>query len=147
MSEKTLWKVVQAGLKKDGRLALQRLEDRYSSGVPDVLFATKTKIPLCPPRVGLLELKFVPCYPKRPETPVRVPSFTPIQRAWLRLFGAASVGVFVLVQVDKDYYLFKGPFAADRLGDMTAEEMKKTASACWKKTLIFSELALALTRL
>lgn len=119
MSEARLWKYLAEVL--GGVWEAQRHEDRYSVGVPDVSYATDHH--------GWIELKKV----KRPRPGglVTIPHFTPAQRNWAKRFGKKCGGVWVLVQVDRSFFLF-GWWSVDRIGRMTEEEMRSECHASWE---------------
>lgn len=80
---------------------------------------------------GWLELKYLPAWPKKPETIVRIPCWTNKQgiRHYMRtLKGGKS---FVLLQVGTDYLLFEGGTAYMFFGELVESAMKKFAIATW----------------
>jgi hypothetical protein len=55
------------------------------------------------------ELKWLACWPKRAETPVVIPHFTPVQR--VTILGRAAVdprGMWLILQVGREWLLFRG---------------------------------------
>ena len=78
--------------------------------------------------LGWIELKQVGAWPKRANTPLRVPHFTQQQRVWLRERHDASVdralpGAYVLIVVDKDWILLPGYYASLHLGDLLKQQL------------------------
>lgn len=133
-NERTLWNYLRKGMQPYWRP--QRIEDKLSHGIPDVCYAL--------PGVegfGFVELKWARAWPKRATTPLRLPHFTKVQKAWLRRFGDYAYRVYLLLQVEKDYMLFDY-VQAQRLGEITREQI--LAGGCdehWEKRIDFEELA------
>lgn len=82
---------------------------------------------------GWLELKFLPKWPIRPETIVRLKSWTPKQRIWHFKRTKCGGKSFVLLQVGTDYLLFQGATAAFSLGKTSKEQMLFLAIHVWKQ--------------
>jgi hypothetical protein len=93
------------------------------SGVPDVNYSE-----------GWIELKALEHWPKREDTPLRIPHFTPQQRIWVIRRLRAGGRVHVLLTVGQDWLLFSGHFAAERLGDAPRAELFASAVASWRGT-------------
>ena len=110
-SEANLWKWLRDGM--GSRWHAQRHEDKYSSGIPDVSYAIDGAD-------GWLELKYLPAWPKRQETPVKI-GLSEIQRHWLTCRGRAGAGrCFVLAKIGRgDVLLFRWD-ALPLLGDLRA---------------------------
>lgn len=82
------------------------VENPCVPGMPDVEFVG-----------GWVELKYVPAWPKRKYiTVVRIPHFTPIQRAWIRRRAKYGGRVFVVLRVEDDWFVLPGAPAANHLG-------------------------------
>ena len=93
------------------------VENSAYPGTPDVAYIG-----------GWIELKEKDAWPKRAETPLRLPHFTKHQRAWIRRHAHWGGTVFVLLKVGKkEWFLLHGTEAADRLGEMTRAEIESTA--------------------
>ena len=109
MSESALWKTLKKHLSSRGHLI--RVESSVGLGVPDVNYCFSGKD-------GWIELKEIKQFPKRPDTPVRLPHFTSAQRNWLRRRAQCGGRVFVLVRVLRGgiWMLFDGVWAAEHLG-------------------------------
>ena len=82
------------------------IENGVGAGTPDVNFVG-----------GWLELKSVDKYPPR-GGPVRLPHFTPAQKAWIVQRANAGGYVGVLLKVEKDLYLFGPDTAVTYLDDL-----------------------------
>jgi len=100
-----------------------RVENGVDLGTPDVNTV-----------FGWFEYKYVPAWPKRVRTPLRIDHFTPQQRVWLRRRWIADggFGAWLLMQVDKDVLLFEGESAAVFVGVSTKEELFKEAKQVWE---------------
>jgi hypothetical protein len=120
MSESNLWnstvKTALAGLDP------VRIENGLAAGTPDTNYIG-----------GWLELKFIHEWPKKEETPLRIPHFTPEQRTWLQRRCHAGGRADILIQVESDYLLLRGNIGARVLGHSTRDELIKFAWAYWWK--------------
>ena len=101
MNESAFWnstkeKFLKAlkGLKKD----FKRIENNVSSGTPDVNYCIEGK-------EGWIELKHAKEWPKR-GGPLKLRHFTSEQRLWIRTRQKAGGNAYVLLKVEKDYFLF-----------------------------------------
>lgn len=118
MSEAALWAATRKHLR---RADLMRVENSVCPGTPDVNGCYR----------GVefwIELKKVP-RPRRTTTPVRIPHFTPQQRAWIKRRGRRA---FVLLQVGRAYFLH-GPEDVDALGGLTYDEHWQRARLAWSQ--------------
>jgi hypothetical protein len=96
-----------------------RIEDMYSTGIPDINFAD-----------GWIESKDVPAAraPKRSLTVLRLPHYTPKQRAWHVRRHTAGGKIYVALEVARRFYLFRAVNAAQHLGiDWTMFDLEKNA--------------------
>ena len=97
-----------------------RIEAHAAPGVPDVNTAA-----------GWIELKYADRWPPR-GGPLRVPHFTPAQRAWLKKRVKAGGSAWLMLKVGRrEWLLFRGDLAADILGDCTRDELQKLATGVW----------------
>ena len=96
-SEASLWKTVSKNMKDFWEV--QRVENLVGPGTPDVYVTMNTG------NMVWIENKHAHKWPKRPSTPLKLDHFTPQQRSWIRRHGAKCANVFVLLQVDTDYFL------------------------------------------
>jgi penicillin-binding protein-related factor A (putative recombinase) len=115
----------QAGRTLAGqRPDLMRVENATQSGTPDVNG--------CWQGVEFwVELKKVP-RPRNARTPVRVPHFTPQQRAWLKTRTRHGGRAFVLIQIGRAYFLH-GPEDVDQIGNMTIHQHHQQARLAWSQ--------------
>lgn len=88
------------------------VENGAGAGTPDVNCV-----------LGWLELKSIDGWPARPETPVRVPHFTPEQRLWLIKRCEAGGAAWLLLKVGRDWLLLWGETAARIVDYSTADEL------------------------
>ena len=91
------------------RLDPVRVENPIHPGTPDVNLATG----------HWLELKSIPGWPVRENTPLRIDHFTPQQRVWLyRRWIAAPGSTFLLLEVRalRQWLLFDGDVASNVVG-------------------------------
>lgn len=96
-----LWGRVRDGLGRYGRLG--RIENGVEAGWADVLYCLN--VPARPAVTGFLELKHMPSWPKRPGTPVLVPSLTLDQVRFLEDWTQAGTPADLLMQVGPTYVL------------------------------------------
>lgn len=77
----------------------QRVEDVTSRGTPDVWYTA-----------GAIEMKYLPAWPVRPNTPVRIQTLIdrPQQVAWLTRRWMSGGPAYLMVRVDRQYFLFAG---------------------------------------
>lgn len=129
MSEARLWKYIRDGM--GSRWVAQRHEDKYSTGIPDVSYSTDHH--------GWIELKYLARPPKRPNHPLAIPHFTAEQRNWITRHGSRGGKCFVLLQVEKTYFLLSWD-QVGILGPSTYAELKETAFRCWAGGIPWEEL-------
>ena len=131
MSENNLWRYLQKNL-KDSKTMLMRIENPFYKGVPDVNF-------LIDGNEGWLELKYIPQYPKKEITIVKVPHFTIEQKIWHNARFKNKGRTMVLIQVDDDYFIFKKE-KINLLGSLNKYRMFQHANKFWKNKINFREL-------
>jgi hypothetical protein len=116
--ESAAWKVLRPFL-IGARLDPVRVENPIHPGTPDVNLVNG----------AWLELKAIASYPRRAATVVRIPHFTPQQRAWLlrRLqYGGRSYLVLHVVAT-REWLLFNALEAGKRVGRVPREELRACA--------------------
>ncbi len=99
-SEKALWRMVRRIADGEPRADFTRIEDALAAGVPDVNWCIQGV-------EGWLELKHVPKWPARPTSRVDV-GLRPSQRDWLKDRWRCGGNAYVLAQVGREYFLFRG---------------------------------------
>ncbi len=110
------------------------VENPVMPGTPDVNYVE-----------GWLELKCLSRWPRGEETPVRVPHFRREQRIWIRRRALRGGRVHVLLQVERDWLLLPGQWAADRLGEAPRAELIHHARGVWFNKMNMKELVQCLT--
>lgn len=110
-----------------------RIENTTKSGVADIIYS-------CMGKRGFIELKYLKEWPKRPDTPVKIPHLTEIQRAWLSLHEQEANLCFILLQIEKDYLLYSAK-RIDDLGIFNKKTLFYFCVASWHKQIDFKELA------
>tara|TARA_A100001015_G_C15001046_1_gene718517 strand:- start:1659 stop:2096 length:438 start_codon:yes stop_codon:yes gene_type:complete len=131
MSERNLWRYLQRNL-KDNKSLLMRVENSLYKGIPDVNY-------LIDGNEGWIELKYMPEYPKKDITEVKVPHFTKEQKIWHDIRYKNKGRTMVLIQVDRDYFIFKKE-RINLLGSLTKKKMFQYANKSWKNKIDFKEL-------
>lgn len=121
--EQQMWGVLRPIL-KEWDLDPWRIETPNKDGVPD---ANCT--------FGWLELKNVEDWPKRVDSILPCPHFTPQQRVWLLKRWTAGGICFLLLRVRKpgDWLLFDGNVAAQVIGKETKEKLFNAARVAVKE--------------
>lgn len=95
---------------------------------------------------GWIENKTLSRWPARETTAVRVPLFKPQQRIWLLRRCKAGGRAFLMLNVGRDWLLFRGDDAAANLGYVTKETLFSLAVRTWKGTPNQQELIECLSR-
>jgi len=110
-------------------LDAKSIENTCGAGTPDVNCTW-----------GWIELKALSKAPVKPETPVRVPHFTPQQKIWLTKRTRAGGNCGVLLMVDREWFWMNGTLAVTYLGSSTMEQLRILASRYWPQTPTDKEL-------
>ena len=137
MSEQNLTRYVKKGAKGYGHIC--RHEDGGAPGQPDISYGI-LKVN------GWIECKWKKEWPARPNTAVRFNHFTPQQRLWLRQRGRTGGHCWVLIQVDKEWLLFRWDYAVEHLGTATRDQLYLAAVGHWEGAINWAELARMLSR-
>lgn len=87
-AEQLMWDYLSGVMR--GRWDAQRHEDKYSDSIPDVSFARGGVD-------GWLELKIIPAWPKKANTPINLSHLRPGQVNWLEDRGRAGNGACYLL--------------------------------------------------
>ena len=133
-SEASLWKTLRKRL--EGNCQYSRHEDSIGAGIPDVSYSLRGTN-------GWIELKYLPDFPKRAATPVRVRHFTDNQRAFIWGRGKEGGYCWVLLQVDRQYLLFDWTMAY-LIGTLPRDELLARAFRSWSSRFVTDELLAAL---
>lgn len=97
MNESSFW-VYLKGLMKQ-RWDATRIESDTGAGIPDVSYGVPTGN-------GWIELKYLPAFPKKSSTPIKMSHFTSQQKMWLKRRGRIAGNVWLLVRVEDEFFLF-----------------------------------------
>ncbi len=124
MSETSLWNTMRKHHKADKEPAgtLERIENNVGAGTPDVLYCLLG-------HVGMIELKAIPSWPKRPDTIVKIDHFTKQQKVWLSRWVRCGGKAYVLLKVaqPREYLLFDAATAIAQIGATNKEQLCRCA--------------------
>lgn len=140
--ESNLWHYVSRGMK--GLWHATRHEDRATPGIPDVSFGLDVDASMTGKRQGWIELKRVAVAPKDEYAIMKLPSFTGVQRRWLKDRDQCGGSVFMLLQLGKTYFIFNGEVAAEHVGRCSTKALYTYALKHWDKSVNFHEFELIL---
>jgi hypothetical protein len=116
------------------KLDARPVENPVDPGFPDVEYIG-----------GLLELKEVDEWPARADTILRIEHYTQEQRIWHERRAHHGGRIHVLLQVGREYLLFKGAVAAQHLGRVPRATLYDLACMRWSSLAdLSSGLAVAL---
>jgi hypothetical protein len=104
MNENSMWQTLRKGMA--GLWIPTRLETSTGNGVPDIAFAiadSKNR-PIEAGKFGFMELKYIPKWPKREGTLVKLP-LRPEQKLWLKSRGDLAGNCWVLVRIEDHFFL------------------------------------------
>lgn len=131
MSETTTRRWLVKRLK---RLHAVPIENVAGVGTPDINY-----------NGGWIELKYLPKWPARPTTPVRVRKFKPAQRDFLRDRCRAGGRAYLLLRVGSwDWVLLWGETAAEHLDRVDRDRLESIALHVWREGIDVDELAIML---
>ncbi len=91
---------------------------------------------------GWIELKWVRALPANEDTQIKLDHYTPQQKLWIRRRHLAGGRVFLLVQIKKEWFLFKYP-ETNNVGSLTRKQMIEQSYKYWK-SMNWEELILCL---
>lgn len=138
--ENNTWSYVRKGLNKviPRESRMDRVENLLGSGMADVNYCIEGS-------EGWIENKFLKKYPARPGTPVKI-KWQPEQRPWLISQTRAGGRAFVLIQVDKDYFLYNADSRINLIGTMNKAQLWANATCVWERFIHFPKLKEILCR-
>ena len=116
--EKLLWKQIREKLPG---FFIQRIETQIERGIPDVHYVTYGG------HSGWIEGKYLET-PKRKNTKVKL-KLTIEQLAWHKAYEFYGGKVFILVQKNREVYLFKGSDGEKLAKGISQEEFKNISIA------------------
>jgi len=129
--EKRLWNYLKQGM--GNKWHAQRHEDVSAQGVPDVSYGVNSKN-------GWIELKVIKEYPKCNTTLIKIRHLTPMQRNWLKARGETGGSCCILLQVEKDYYLFDWTKVCELNKGIPRNKMKYHAITSYRNKINFNDL-------
>jgi len=135
-SESSLWRAVSKNMQ--GRWIAERMENLVASGTPDVYFT----LVQCG-TMGWLELKHAHEWPKKPKTPLKIKHYTKEQKAFIKRHGYIGANIFVLLQVEKEYFLNDWGLAL-RIGTLTRDQLKELSLGYWMHRVDYTEFTVLL---
>ena len=118
MNESTLRNYVRPGLHKKSILTTHH-EDMLNVGVPDLSYSGNLVH-------GWVELKWLPAWPKRETTIVKIEHYTKEQKHFLLSRGRAGGRCWLLLRVNDEHLLFDHE-RAQIVGDVTRAELLPNA--------------------
>lgn len=127
MAESDMRKNLCNKLKKLDAVAV---ENPARPGTPDINFVG-----------GWIECKWLRAWPKRTGTVVKLNHpLLSSQKVWIRRRQRRNGKPWVMLQCGREWLLFRGDIACDRLGTATRAELYSHARAHWKTGLDADEL-------
>lgn len=136
--EKSLWRTLQKNMK--GRWEADRVENPANPGTPDVFYSIEWALGSS---VGWIELKYIPEWPKRKSTALKIDHFTVQQKSFFKRHGKRDTNIYMLLQVERDYLLLYW-FTALKIGTLTKHFLIKESAAHWKNKIDYDQLAFCL---
>jgi hypothetical protein len=119
---------------------MTRIESSAGNGVPDVSLGL-------PGKSVWIELKYIPSWPKRATTKVKLP-LRAEQKHWIDARGRMSGDVWVLVRIENDFFLVYWRECKEAAEDgWTQKEWRESCSEfglVWYNKIDFNELLEAL---
>lgn len=122
MKESSLWVIIRQNLPQ---VHWQRIETSTGLGIPDINGCWEGK-------EFWVEIKYLPTFPVRANTPVKIKHYTPEQRLWLRKRGQAGGQAWLFVRVGAEWFLFDHE-AAQLVTGWTAEQWRTGATLYWTR--------------
>lgn len=126
MSESSMRQKVCKALKSLDAVAV---ENPIRSGTPDVNFIG-----------GWLELKWLRSWPKEEITIVSLPHYTQIQRRWAQRRFERGGYCGLLLQVGREWMLFKPPYSTTRVGRVNRDHLMRHCDLYHPKGLDYKDL-------
>lgn len=109
------------------------IENVLGAGTPDVNFIE-----------GMIELKFLKEWPKKPATPVKFHRLSSAQKVWIGRRWHRGGNVWLLARIASDYLLFRGK-DVQPLNTLNRQELMDHALKVWNRQLNWKELKELLT--
>lgn len=137
MKESDLWRYIRYGL-VGKPIHLTRIESSAGNGVPDVAVGL-------PDKHAWIELKYIPEWPKRSVTKVRLP-LRAEQKHWISNRGKLSGEVWAICRIQDDFFLlyWRDAIECAEEGWTKDEWISGKHTMHWYKHVDFDELYNAL---
>ena len=136
-SESSFWRTLDKNMKE--HWIAERIENSAKQGTPDVYFTMKAT-----GKMGWIELKYAHKWPRRPSTPMRFKHFTPQQKNFFRRHTKYGGRLYIMIQVQRDYFLFKGSDYS-LIGDTIRSDMEWYSLSWWKNRIDYEDLVFFLS--
>ena len=111
----------------------ERVENPAGPGMPDVYYTLRHN-----GRMGWIELKHLHEWPKKDSTVVLIKHFTAQQRAFFKRHGELGANIYLLLQVDHQYFLLDW-YVALMIGEMTKGDIEQRAKGSWTKNIDYGQ--------
>lgn len=125
MSENSLRRIVVKYLRPFG--VIVPVESPITPGFPDYIYCLSQKM-------GVLELKYLENWPKRPMTPIRIGTLTLEQTLWAEGWAVAGGRYRMMLRIGMSAWLVFGPRGVRQLYDR-----RLVRAALPRAALLFSE--------
>lgn len=109
------------------------VENACNPGTPDIEYIG-----------GWIEVKYIPKWPARENSPLRVDHFTAVQRLWIKKRVRMGGVVIVALRVGDDLLLFNGWDAAEFIGTLPKEDLIDLARCHWENKTNWTEFLQAI---
>ena len=130
MKESDLWGYIRKGMKPYWQAT--RIENTTGNGVPDVTYTIV--------KHGWIELKYIPKWPVRGPTIVKLP-LRPEQKLWIESRGKLARYVWVICRIEDDFFLLNHNQAVESYEGWRREEWIERSQIHWHKKIDFLQLA------
>lgn len=112
----------------------ERVENRVKPGTPDLYIS-------CPALRGWIEFKYLPAFPVRATTSVRLSEWTSEQRAFAKKASRFGTRVWLIVGINQEVFVFDGATFED---EFNAEEFRARARVLPRRGCEFEQVLDAL---
>lgn len=113
-------------------------EDKYSNGYPDLDYVIPDER-ISRVRKGWVEFKYLPEWPKRESTPIRL-GIRPDQRVWIKTRLPFKDTIFICVRIENDIYLFEAKFIDELYEPISRSRLEQLWCGKWKRSIDPAEL-------
>lgn len=122
--ESDLWRLVKAGFKTvPYHSRLIRIESTVGAGLPDIIYCIDKSV------TGWIELKYLPSWPKRSSTIIKLRHFTPVQRLFFKKAADWGDRVHMLLRIEDDIMLLTAQEALYNINFLTKYELTANMTA------------------